>query len=48
MQIRRILTLLTIGLSFLCFSCSASTGGDSSGEGDPNAGKTEVSYSVFY
>lgn len=44
MQIRRILTLLTIGLSFLVISCSASTGGD---ESDPNAGKTEIDYEVF-
>lgn len=44
MQIRRILTLLTIGLSILCFSCSATTGGD---ESDPNAGKTEIDYEVF-
>lgn len=47
MQIRKFLTLLVIGLSFIGISCKGTAGGDSGGEGDPNAGKTEVSYSVF-
>lgn len=41
MQIRRILTLLTIGLSFLCFSCSASTGEDNGSSSGNNLGSLD-------